>query len=238
MSCKNEAWFMSSYFNSKRKESINLLFLKLKFIIAYNVNFEDILKTHHVIKTDDEESRNWRKLQLLMRRKHAFASFKNHEIKSIQVTVQRSFNKNNVSFNVFSRIFLMSRVNICNMLKKHWNHQWTHWISSYTNYSFKVASSQSNYVIEYHIKLFLNEVIQRLQELASFNKNKLSFLVFFVKLKEALSMMNVAKLQNLHNKVNAIYNILRLHQMINEKNNFYNRIWVLSLNINDEIWRL
>ena len=166
MSCKNETRFVSSYFNSKRKESISLLFSNLKSVIAYDVNFEDILKTHRVIETDDEESKNWRKLQLLMRRKRASVLSENHEIKSIQVTVRRSFNENSVSFSVFPRIFLVSRVNICNTLKKHWNHQWTHWISSYTNHSSKVASSQSNYVIEYHIKLFLDEVIWRLQEQA------------------------------------------------------------------------
>ncbi len=173
-----------------------------------------------------------------MRRERASASLENHEIKSIRVTVRRSFNENSVSFSVFSRIFLVSRVNTCNTLKKHWNHQWTYWISSYANHSSKVASLQLNYVIEYHIKLFLNEVIRRLQKLASFSKNKLSFLVFFVELKETSSAMNVAKLQNLHNEASAIYNILRLHQTIDEKNDFYDRVWVLSLNINDEMWRL
>ena len=49
---------MSSYFNSKRKESVNLLFSNLKSIIVYDVDFEDILKTHRVIETDDEESKN------------------------------------------------------------------------------------------------------------------------------------------------------------------------------------
>ena len=173
-----------------------------------------------------------------MRRKRASASPENHEIKNIRVTVRRSSNENSVSFSVFSRIFLVSRVNICHTLKKHWNRQWTHWISSYANHNSKIASSQSNYVIEYHIKLFLDEVIRRLQELASSSKNKLSFLVFFVKLKETSSAMNVAKLQNLHNEASAIYNMLRLHQAIDEKNDFYDRIWVLSLDINDEMWRL
>ena len=173
-----------------------------------------------------------------MRRKCASASSENHEIKNIRVTVRRSSNENSISFSVFSRIFLVSRVNICHTLKKHWNHQWTHWISSYANHNSKVASSQSNYVIEYHIKLFFNDIIQRLQELASFSKNKLSFLVFFVELKETSSAMNVAKLQNLHNEASAIYNILRLHQTIDEKNDFYDRIWVLLLDINDEMWRL
>ncbi len=49
---------MSSYFDSKRKESVSLLFSKLKSVIAYNVDFKDILKTHRVIETDDEESKN------------------------------------------------------------------------------------------------------------------------------------------------------------------------------------
>lgn len=53
---------MSSYFDSKRKESVSLLSLKLKSVIAYDVDFEDILKTHRVIETDDEELKNWRKL--------------------------------------------------------------------------------------------------------------------------------------------------------------------------------
>ncbi len=58
MSCKNEARFVSSYFDRKRKESVSLLFSKLKSVIAYDVDFVDILKTHRVIKTDDEELKN------------------------------------------------------------------------------------------------------------------------------------------------------------------------------------
>jgi len=49
---------MSSYFDSKRKESVNLLFSKFRSVTTYDVDFEDILKTHRVIKTDDEESKN------------------------------------------------------------------------------------------------------------------------------------------------------------------------------------
>jgi len=49
---------VSSYFDRKRKESVSLLFSKLKSVIAYDVDFEDILKTHRVIKTDDEELKN------------------------------------------------------------------------------------------------------------------------------------------------------------------------------------
>ncbi len=58
MSCKNEARSVSSYFDSKRKESASLLFSKLKSVIAYDVDFEDILETHRVIEADDEEPKN------------------------------------------------------------------------------------------------------------------------------------------------------------------------------------
>jgi len=49
---------VSSYFDSKRKGSVSLLFSKLKSVIAYDVDFEDILKTHRVIEADDEEPKN------------------------------------------------------------------------------------------------------------------------------------------------------------------------------------
>jgi len=49
---------MSSYSDSKRKESISLLFSKFRSVTAYDVDFEDILKTHRVIETDDEELKN------------------------------------------------------------------------------------------------------------------------------------------------------------------------------------
>jgi len=58
MSYKNETRLMSSYFDNKRKESVNLLFLRSKSIIAYDVDFEDILKTHRVIKTNNKEPKN------------------------------------------------------------------------------------------------------------------------------------------------------------------------------------
>ncbi len=173
-----------------------------------------------------------------MERKRASAPPENHEIKGIRVTVRRSSNENSVSFSVFSRIFPVSRVDICHTLKKHWNRQWTHWIPFYANHNSKIAPPQSDYAIEYHTKLFLDEAIRRLQGLASPSKNKLSFLVFFAELKEASSAMNVAKLQNLHNEASAIYNMLRLHQAIDEKDDFYDRAWMLSLDINDEMWRL
>jgi len=49
---------MSSYFDNKRKESVNLLFLRLKSIIVYDVDFEDILKTHRVIEANNKELKN------------------------------------------------------------------------------------------------------------------------------------------------------------------------------------
>lgn len=58
MSYKNEARSMSSYFNNKRKESVSLLFLKFRSVTAYDINFKDILKTHRVTETDDEELKN------------------------------------------------------------------------------------------------------------------------------------------------------------------------------------
>ena len=49
---------MSDYFDSRRKESVSLLFSKSRSITTYDVNFEDILETHRVIKTDNEELNN------------------------------------------------------------------------------------------------------------------------------------------------------------------------------------
>jgi hypothetical protein len=49
---------MLSYFDNKQKESVNLLFLKFRFVTTYNVDFEDILKTHHVIETNNKELKN------------------------------------------------------------------------------------------------------------------------------------------------------------------------------------
>ncbi len=50
--------------------------------------------------------------------------------------------------------------------------------------------------------------------------------------------MNVAKLQNLHNRASAVYNLLTLHQAIGLEDDFYDKAWVLALDTNGEIWRL
>ncbi len=49
---------MSNYSDSKRKGSASLLFLKSRFVTTYNVDFEDILKTHRVIEADNKEPKN------------------------------------------------------------------------------------------------------------------------------------------------------------------------------------
>ena len=49
---------MSSYSDSKRKGSASLLSSKFRSVTAYDVDFEDILKTHRVIEADDEEPKN------------------------------------------------------------------------------------------------------------------------------------------------------------------------------------
>ncbi len=165
-------------------------------------------------------------------------SLENHKIKSIREAVRRSFNENSVLHSVFSRIFSVRKVNICKILKKHWNRQWIHWTSHYANHDLKIVSSQSNYVIEYHIKLFSGEVVQKLQELASSSKNKLTFLIFFVELKKASRIMNVIKLQNMHNEVSVVYNLLRLHLTIDQRDDYYDQTWMLSFDINDKVWRL
>ncbi len=59
--------------------------------------------------------------------------------------------------------------------------------------------------------------------------------MFFAELKGASGTMNVAKLQNMHNGVSAVYNLLRLHLAIGQGNDYYDQAWVLSLNINDEV---
>lgn len=58
MSYKNEERSMSSYFNSKRKGSVSLLFSKSRSVTTYDIDFEDILETHRVTEADDEEPKN------------------------------------------------------------------------------------------------------------------------------------------------------------------------------------
>ncbi len=236
---KNEARSISSHSETKRKESASLLFSKfIKSITTYDTRFDDILKARHVVETENEKFKNWSALHSLLKRERASVSLKNHEIKNIREAVQCSFNENNVSHSVFSRIFSVRKVDICKILKKHWNRQWIHWTLHYANHDLKIVLLQSNYVIEYHIKLFSGEVVQKLQELASLSKNKLMFLIFFVELKRASRIMNVIKLQNMHNEVSVVYNLLRLHLTIDQKDDYYDQTWVLSLDINDEVWRL
>ncbi len=233
---KNEARSISSHSETKRKESASLLFSKfIKSITAYDTGFDDILKARHVVETENEESKNWSALHSLLRRERASVSLENHEIKDIREAVRRSFNENSVSHSVFPRIFPVRKVDICKTLKKHWNRQWIHWTSHYANHDPKVVSSQSNYVIEYHTKLFPGEVVQKLQGLASSSKNKLTFLIFFAELKKASRIMNVVKLQNMHNEVSVVYNLLRLHLTIDQKDDYYDQTWMLSLDINDEV---
>ena len=47
-----------NYFDNKRKKNVNFLFLKFKFVTIYNVNFDNILKTHRVLKLDDKKFNN------------------------------------------------------------------------------------------------------------------------------------------------------------------------------------
>jgi len=63
----------------------------------------------------------------------------------------------------------------------------------------------------------------------------LTFPIFFAELKEASGIMNVAKLQNMHNEVSAVYNLLRLHLAIDQRDDHYDQAWVLSLDTNDEV---
>jgi len=49
---------MSNYSNNKQKESVSLLFLKSRFVTTYDVNFEDILKTHRIIETNNKKLKN------------------------------------------------------------------------------------------------------------------------------------------------------------------------------------
>ncbi len=62
--------------------------------------------------------------------------------------------------------------------------------------------------------------------------------MFFAELKGASGAMNVAKLQNFHNGASAVYNLLRLHQVIGLEDEFYDKAWVLALDTNGEMWRL
>ena len=238
MSCKNGARSGSDYSDSKRKGSASLLSTKSKSVTAYDLDFDDILETHSILEADDEEPSNWKELQSLVGRERASAPPEEHEIKGIRVTVQRSSNEDSVSSSVFPRIFPVSRVNTCYILKEHWNRQWTHWISPYPNHDPKVAPPQPDYAIGYHTRLFPGGAIRRLQGLASPSKNKLSFPVFFAELKGASGSMNVAKLQNKNNGASAVYNFLRLHQAIGLEDRFYDKAWVLSLDTNGEMWRL
>jgi len=63
----------------------------------------------------------------------------------------------------------------------------------------------------------------------------LAFPIFFAELKKASRIMNVAKLQNMHNEVSVVYNLLRLHLTIDQEDDYYDQAWVLSLDINDEV---
>lgn len=56
---KNEARLIFNHFETKRKESASLLFLKfIKFITAYDTSFNDIMKARYVIKTENEKLKN------------------------------------------------------------------------------------------------------------------------------------------------------------------------------------
>ena len=239
MTYKNEARSVSSHFETKRKGSASLLSSKsTKSITAYDTGFNDIMEARHVIEAEDEELKNWSTLHSLLKRERASVSPENREIKGIRETVRRSFNEDSVSHSVFLRIFPVSKVDTCKTLKEHWNRSWTHWTPPYANHDLKVVPPQPDYAIGYHTKLFPGGAVQKLQGLASPSKNKLAFPMFFAELKGASGTMNVAKLQNMHNGVSAVYNLLRLHLAIGQGNDYYDQAWVLSLNINDEVWRL
>ena len=165
-----------------------------------------MLEIRSVVEAGKEEPNNWRELESLVERDRASAPPEEHEIKSIRVTVRRS---SRTAFRP-ARIFPVSRVDTCRTLKEQWNRQWTHWIPPYPNHNPKVAPPQPDYAIEHHTRLFPREAIRGLQGLASPSKNKLSFPVFFAELKGASGAMNVAKLQNLHKRASAVYNLLGL----------------------------
>jgi len=58
MSSKNRARTVLDYSDSKRKGSASLLSSKSKSIIAYDINFDDILEIYHVVEVDNEEPNN------------------------------------------------------------------------------------------------------------------------------------------------------------------------------------
>ena len=78
----------------------------------------------------------------------------------------------------------------------------------------------------------------RLQGLASPSRNKFSFPLFFVELKEALRAMNVVESQNLHNGASTVYNLLRLYQAVGLEDDFCDKACVLEVNTSDKMWRL
>ena len=92
--------------------------MKSKSIIAYNNEFEDILEIYSIIKIDNKESSNQRKILILVRNNHILIQSKENEIKWIWVIIQYSSNKNSVLFSIFLRIFPINRVDIYNILKK------------------------------------------------------------------------------------------------------------------------
>jgi hypothetical protein len=120
MTYKNGARSISSHLETKRKGSASLLSLKsTKSITAYDTGFDDILEARHVVEAEDEEPKNWSALHSLLGRERASVPPEDHEIKGIREAVRRSFNENSVSHSVFSRIFLVSKVDTCKTLKEH-----------------------------------------------------------------------------------------------------------------------